>query len=223
MIMKLAIDGRKRYWCKFCQFSSTSKQSLRNHIRRNHDDPKNKLSCKVCDKSCINNSELKNHMLSHSILPQFSCTMCDQKFKSTGGMKNHYHSFHGKEGKYKCDFDDCVATFERRDMYIGHVNRHNGVRAYGCSFCERRFFSAKPLWVHEKRCKDSTTAAVGIERCHVCPTCGKGFITRQDLIQHKQMHGQAKFSCSKCQRQYKQKCNFYRHSKKCGAKVIVTE
>jgi len=50
------------------------------------------------------------------------------------------------------------------------------------------------------------------DRNHLCPTCSKGFKSKQQLAQHSLVHTNIrKYVCSYCEKAFKQLCHLQQH------------
>ncbi|KAK3104980.1 hypothetical protein FSP39_014596, partial [Pinctada imbricata] len=56
------------------------------------------------------------------------------------------------------------------------------------------------------------TSTIHPERSHLCPTCSKGFKSKQQLAQHSLVHsGIRKHICNFCEKRFKQLCHLQQH------------
>ncbi|XP_025093318.1 zinc finger protein with KRAB and SCAN domains 1-like isoform X34 [Pomacea canaliculata] len=83
---------------------------------------------------------------------KWQCVQCDHICHSQTGMYNHIRQSHRKAFTYVCD--KCSQGFVVRDNYIGHMNKHRGVKPFSCQECGSRYFCKSHLQRHirTKRC-----------------------------------------------------------------------
>ena len=78
-----------------------------------------------------------------------------------------------------CTF--CRKDFPSTKALRRHVRIHAGKSIYKCSRCGRHLASRATMEMHQRSC--------GIQDCpHNCVTCGKGYHSKQALLQHLKVH-----------------------------------
>ena len=95
----------KSAWCTICDFVSSYKSSLKQHIKSVHEEEK-PYQCIVCAYSCSAKQRLKRHIDSmHGETPlknqktkKFECPLCSTIFKSNQERVNHKKLIH-----WECD------------------------------------------------------------------------------------------------------------------------
>ena len=82
--------------------------------------------------------------------------------------------------------DEIHCTFCRKDFpstkaLRRHLRMHAGKSVYVCSRCGRHLVSRATMEMHQRSC--------GTQDCpHNCVSCGKGYHSKQDLLQHLKVH-----------------------------------
>ena len=82
--------------------------------------------------------------------------------------------------------DEVHRTFCRKDFPSAkalrrHLRMHQGKSVYVCSKCGRHLASRATMKMHQRSC--------GSQDCpHNCATCGKGYHSKQALLQHLKVH-----------------------------------
>lgn len=74
----------------------------------------------------------------------------------------------------------------------GHMNKHNNIRPYGCSECQKKFYCRQLLRLH----RTSIHTNISIK----CETCEKCFPSQRALYAHSLRHkNQDKYECELCE------------------------
>lgn len=84
--------------------------------------------------------------------------------------------------RYACEFPGCSKRYSRPCLAQQHLRSHFNERNYMCTFpgCGKRFLRNSHLKVHLLIHKE--------DKPHVCPQCGKGFNTGQQISRHLAAH-----------------------------------
>lgn len=90
----------KRWLCKICPKSYTTKHNLVAHIL-DHSDVKPHL-CLVCEKYFKQLSHLNTHMLTHDNVKPYICAQCGKGFTQVSHLKRH-ETVHMGSKPYRCD------------------------------------------------------------------------------------------------------------------------
>ncbi|GBM05347.1 Transcription factor IIIA [Araneus ventricosus] len=143
---------------------------------------------------------------------------------------------------YYCPYENCTASYDRKDRYETHIRSHTGERPFICSHegCEKNFASSSHLKRHEDthgssyRCtiedcpevlKTKATLKKHIRKVHLkierhkvytCTQCGREFNKHNTLQKHELRHsGQLPYKCSveDCQKAFLTPSKLKRHMK----------
>ena len=91
----------KKWNCKLCDKTFAHKQSLNNHMLRNHRE--NALNCGKCEKVFKSKFALKRHIEKERCksVSALDCPVCLVKFTRTGSLKRHMDTQHSSSRKKK--------------------------------------------------------------------------------------------------------------------------
>ena len=124
-----AMDTNK---CDICDFISTNKQSLKQHMKRAHDYVKVKNDeCDICAKTFVSKYYLQRHKrIDHNLYTNNErCNLCNKTFLSDIGFKDHVKRFHTVQLEVKCKI--CDKTYAQESNLNLHVQTiHKGERKY---------------------------------------------------------------------------------------------
>ena len=193
----------EKFKCDKCDYTSYTKQHLRNH-KETHEDIVRQ--CDQCDYKCKALKTLNIHKKSH--LPtdeQLKCSDCSFITHSKNSYNNHLRK-HLPEEEIKCPkcsyvtpckswLETHTLTFHEEDLpcqicdfvsvsiqeYRQHNNRkHNQTK---CDYCDFESTCTSQMRSHLKKCKDT-------EARYICEVCDMQFSTGLARYQHKKReHG----------------------------------
>nr|XP_056721970.1 zinc finger protein 710 [Euleptes europaea] len=217
----------KRWQCRLCEKSYTSKYNLVTHILghngvKPHSCPHcSKLfkqpshlqthllthqgtrphKCQVCHKAFTQTSHLKRHMLLHSDVKPYSCRFCGRGFAYPSELKAH----EGKHESGRCHVCvECGLDFSTLPQLKRHLATHQGPTLYPCPECSKAFHYRSQLQNHMLKHQDV--------RPFVCTECGMEFSQIHHLKQHSLTHkGVKEFKCEVCGREFTLQANMKRH------------
>nr|XP_020671237.1 zinc finger protein 710 isoform X1 [Pogona vitticeps]XP_020671238.1 zinc finger protein 710 isoform X1 [Pogona vitticeps]XP_020671240.1 zinc finger protein 710 isoform X1 [Pogona vitticeps]XP_020671241.1 zinc finger protein 710 isoform X2 [Pogona vitticeps] len=217
----------KRWQCRLCEKSYTSKYNLVTHILghngiKPHSCPHcNKLfkqpshlqthllthqgtrphKCQVCHKAFTQTSHLKRHMLLHSDIKPYSCRFCGRGFAYPSELKSH----EGKHESGRCHVCvECGLDFSTLTQLKRHLATHQGPTLYPCPECSKSFHYRSQLQNHLLKHQNV--------RPFVCTECGMEFSQIHHLKQHSLTHkGVKEFKCEVCGREFTLQANMKRH------------
>lgn len=101
---------------------------------------------------------------------------------------------HSSTSKYSCQL--CKATFANKGHYEGHINSHNNIKPFKCTYSAEFCFKSA-LLRHKKSCHGKTKVKPNSFRCEFCNST----FTRHDILQDhaKGKHENKKrYRCNKC-------------------------
>lgn len=82
---------------------------------------------------------------------RFSCSKCDNSFVDAVRLSRHEKLHDQKQFNYKCAH--CGRKFYHKTHFIGHVNKHKGVRPFACDWCLKAFTYKSDLIRHKSTCQ----------------------------------------------------------------------
>ncbi|XP_047040980.1 zinc finger protein 260 isoform X1 [Helicoverpa armigera] len=107
----------------------------------------------------------------------FTCHACGQEFSIYDRLVKHIASRHRSKPEgvraYECEV--CFRKFARSDMLTRHARLHSGVKPYSCASCGQVFSRSDHLATHQR-----THTGEKPYRCPSCPyaACRRDMITR---------------------------------------------
>ncbi|GAA6101995.1 zinc finger protein 710 isoform X1 [Tachysurus ichikawai] len=193
-------EGLKRWKCRMCEKSYTSKYNLVTHIL-GHNGIK-PHACPHCGKLFKQPSHLQTHLLTHQGTRPHKCTVCKKGFTQTSHLKRHMLQ-HSDVKPFSCRF--CRRGFAYPSELRAHEVKHERGRCHICSQCSMEF----PTYAHLKRHQVSHQGQASFQ----CSHCSKTFAYRSQLQNHMLKHqAQRSFSCSQCGLQFLQLHQLRQHS-----------
>ncbi|XP_046720170.1 zinc finger protein 710a isoform X2 [Silurus meridionalis] len=220
-------EGLKRWKCRMCEKSYTSKYNLVTHIL-GHSGVKpheclhcGKLfkqpshlqthllthqgtrphKCTVCKKAFTQTSHLKRHMLQHSDIKPYSCRFCGRGFAYPSELRTH-ETKHENGRCHVCT--QCTMEFPTYAHLRRHQVSHQGPAAFQCSECHKSFAYRSQLQNHLMKHQNM--------RPHICSECGLEFVQVHHLKQHLLTHkGMKEYKCDVCSREFTLSANLKRH------------
>lgn len=90
-------------------------------------------------------------------LGQLQCKMCGTTFHSNGGLHKHIRQQHLAKHTYVCEI--CGQGFNIKGNYVGHMNKHKGIKPFRCSDCGQSYSHKGSLQRHHRyeKCSQSCT------------------------------------------------------------------
>ncbi|XP_076859672.1 uncharacterized protein znf366 [Brachyhypopomus gauderio] len=218
---------QKRWQCRMCEKSYTSKYNLVTHIL-GHSGIKphgcslcgklfKQLShlhthmlthqgarphkCQVCHKAFTQTSHLKRHMMQHSDVKPHSCGVCGRGFAYPSELRAHELK-HERGQENVCV--ECGLDFPTLAQLKRHLTAHRGPAQYDCGECGKSFQYPSQLQNHMMKHKDI--------RPYICSECGMEFVQSHHLKQHTLTHkGVKEHKCGICGREFTLLANMKRH------------
>ncbi|CAG9789586.1 unnamed protein product [Diatraea saccharalis] len=123
-------------------------------------------------------------------ISELKCKLCNAPFLNVDEARCHLSTAHGKK------FNPSSGN----GMIVYNLKTKDG--AFSCHLCSQTFTSFfllnKHINVHFNNA--------------ICELCGKGFVSHQRLIQHKEIHSRGKFHCDKCKISFESPSKFKYHN-----------
>ncbi|KAF7667462.1 hypothetical protein LDENG_00061340 [Lucifuga dentata] len=218
---------QKRWKCRMCEKSYTSKYNLVTHILGHNGIKPHRChlcgklfkqlshlhthllthqgmrphKCQVCHKAFTQTSHLKRHMMQHSDVKPYSCSVCGRGFAYPSELRVHELK-HEKGQENVCV--ECGLDFPTLAQLKRHLTAHRGPTLYRCAECQKTFQYPSQLQNHMMKHKDI--------RPYICSECGMEFIQSHHLKQHTLTHkGVKEHKCRICGREFTLLANMKRH------------
>ncbi|XP_061945073.1 transcription factor IIIA-like [Populus nigra] len=168
----------RRYYCDYCGICRSKKSLITSHVLTHHKEE--------MEEESVDGDEGKEGVKSNT------CEKCGASFKKPAYLIQHMQS-HSLERPFKCLFDDCHASYRRKDHLTRHLLQHEG-KLFKCQIenCNREFVYPSNLKRHVRELHDesSPSSSFGGEKQYVCqePGCGKAFRYPSKLRKHEDSH-----------------------------------
>ena len=204
--------------CKHCEFETTKKEGMANHIIDNHLKT-NTLLCEYCDFKCSKKSEMVQHCHEiHDIeyresaiedVNMFRCEQCSYETQKKTLLTKHMENVHEKKPKkpfikcQQCDFK--TRRPDRMTQHVGKVHENND-RPFQCEQCLFKFTAQKSL--------DKHISAVHHQiKPYLCNFCTYKSAYQKQLTWHINTvhHNIRPYLCGTCGYKAAQKRNLARH------------
>ncbi|KAJ8417522.1 hypothetical protein AAFF_G00223650 [Aldrovandia affinis] len=193
-------EGLRRWKCRMCEKSYTSKYNLVTHIL-GHNGIK-PHACPHCGKLFKQPSHLQTHLLTHQGTRPHKCSVCKKAFTQTSHLKRHMLQ-HTDVKPYSCRF--CRRGFAYPSELRAHETKHASGRCHVCPQCGMELPSLAHLKRHQTSHQGPTT--------YQCSECSKAFAYRSQLQTHLQKHQSARpFVCADCGMEFSQIHHLKQHA-----------
>lgn len=193
-------EGLKRWKCRMCEKSYTSKYNLVTHIL-GHNGIK-PHECLHCGKLFKQPSHLQTHLLTHQGTRPHKCTVCEKAFTQTSHLKRHMLQ-HSDVKPYSCRF--CGRGFAYPSELRTHENKHENGQCHVCTQCGLEF----PTYAHLKRHLTSHQGPTTYQ----CTECHKSFAYRSQLQNHLMKHQNVRpYVCPECGMEFVQIHHLRQHA-----------
>ena len=169
-------NPEKTYCCDLCGKVFKRKHLLGIHKRMHLGDKP--FKCETCEKSFADAYLLKVHKRIHDTNKRFQCDICGKGFTRNNEMENH-RRIHTGENPFPCDL--CDKSFRTNSHLTSHKDVHVDKSLWmTCDECGGSFPSLKRLRMHQKIHSG--------KKPHECEICGKSFLNKPYLTDHKRRH-----------------------------------
>lgn len=182
------------YECYICKYKGKrlSPTIILEHMRNRHSDVK-AFDCIYCPFQARVKFSMENHMRIHRGEFPVRCTICQRGFRCQATLNEHMRTFaHEEADRHKCNI--CGKTYLNKRNLTLHLRMHVGEKLHYCKLCPARFASKGHLKSHHS----SHTG----ERPYACNICSKTYSQRGHLNYHMRVHGEKKFKCSHCAKEF---------------------
>ena len=188
--------GRRNHYCHLCQYYTSRKEDLTNHLGYKHSIGKqyfcNVGTCKTASpkgKKMSSKKNLSQHIRTkHKGVYLHPCEVldCDFKTDSEGILKTHMVKTHGddKDQEYKCP--KCNKEFDGQHLLSKHLKTSNCdlPKNFECDLCTpSKWFKVRANMVTHMK-----TYHTGEIKKVQCPQCQKVFGNQKSLEQHSIIH-----------------------------------
>ncbi|XP_036233120.1 PR domain zinc finger protein 5 isoform X1 [Bactrocera oleae] len=134
----------------------------------------------------------------------YNCPQCAARYRTRSGCVAHINAIHLKKGD-KCELCDKTVVGGAGQMRM-HIERNHTHGNYTCEIChmELRNISLYNFKYHKRWHNE--------DKLWRCELCGKAFVTRTHLIEHKVTHTrQGEFLCTRCGKRTRSKWELRTH------------
>ena len=183
--------GRSRRNRHKTEASSKRKRRGRPHKKSNSrgyasadEDVADSVACDRCPRTFRSAKKYRDHVKNvhrKEAEKQYKCDRCPKSFQYPKNLANHVSLFHADPSE-KLTLEDltckkCDLAFATKSAWFYHAQKHvRKESTYTCTACSRQFKSRRGYREHQNL--HTGTAD------HLCNNCGRGFITRQRLVNH---------------------------------------
>ena len=224
------------------------------HLNRKESFNRHKpIQCGVCSKGFLKLNNFRYHMKKYhpdqtdARLDQRSeCETCGKTFFDSYKLKRHeqIHAKITKITQFICTF--CGKEFTRQFSLDRHLKHHTGEmeKKFECKDCDKRYFYAAELKVHERKHLQPEKINAKLEECDICGKkvahmmrhlevhsgnrkmfecmlCHQEFTYSASLNDHKRIHsGEKPFSCETCDKRFSRKSSLRSHKLSHNAKAL---
>ncbi|ODM92601.1 putative zinc finger protein [Orchesella cincta] len=175
------------YSCTICDYSSTSNESLKSHIRHIHEgltEEERRKTLKVCPVCKKLVSGLNHHLRKHTGERPHHCGKCGKSYKDSSNLKDHQLIVHEGQKPHCCEV--CKAKFGRVGDLKEHLRYVHGPekkpfvkRMHNCVFCDKNITSGSRYSHYRRHIK---------EYSYSCPNCDKSYASAGELKRHVDIH-----------------------------------
>nr|XP_034833020.1 gastrula zinc finger protein XlCGF26.1-like [Maniola hyperantus] len=183
--------NEKPYACALCDKSYKDKDTVRQHMERNHNSNRKKtFMCEHCGRSFYSKPECRSHQRVHTGEKPYPCTDCPKQFAALTTLRRH-QLLHTGEKSHTCS--KCSRKFRTKQQLKSHFTFHTDERKYKCPVCDMRFKYYNSIPIHMRQHTDRTN------KQFLCDDCGQTFLAKGNLREHiKRIHSAKSGYCSEC-------------------------
>ncbi|CAG9860320.1 unnamed protein product [Phyllotreta striolata] len=115
------------FLCNFCGYKSSSRNSLKIHIRQHTGEKP--FSCSTCSYTTSDHNSLRRHKLRHTGDKPYKCKYCSYACIQSSTYKTHLKTKHpGMEKDLMFACGECQFRSVNKDMYTSHVATVHGLK-----------------------------------------------------------------------------------------------
>nr|CAH7724011.1 unnamed protein product [Callosobruchus chinensis] len=230
-------NGVKPFSCTCCDKRFVRRAELVCHLRTHTGEKP--FACEVCCRTFAHQGSLRRHLClgppaetdkgsgdetgDKCKKKEYKCPYCDEIFESEETARAHILVTHNSQACEKC------GKVVSKKQLKNHMNRHSGVRPFGCTICDMRFVVRDSLRLHLRThtgekpyvCEvcsrgfitgtklkvklQLSVNAEDVQSYWICPECLGGFETLEKLFSHgKEVHSSDMYHCDVCDKMYKE-------------------
>ncbi|XP_046747058.1 zinc finger protein 37-like isoform X4 [Diprion similis] len=195
-------DENLSYTCDICKVKFKSKQALKHHRIRKHDNTEYQFTCDKCSKQFKIKSDLSTHLKSlHTEAPSLVCEICGKSCKNGTAMSSHRRKHRTDFQKFECNI--CKRIYKSEHNLSNHLLVHE--KGITCNECGMEFNCTKRLNYHMFN-KHRQSAPC------ICSICHKPFKSNGSLRTHILTHtGERPYKCDLCGEAFTQRSSMMRH------------
>ncbi|XP_045480891.1 oocyte zinc finger protein XlCOF6-like [Harmonia axyridis] len=118
----------KPFLCNFCGYKSSSRSTLKIHIRQHTGEKP--FSCDSCSYSTSDHNSLRRHKLRHTGDKPYKCAYCSYACIQSSTYKVHLKTKHpGLEKDLMFTCHECQYRSVNKDMYLSHIAQTHNQRS----------------------------------------------------------------------------------------------
>lgn len=171
----------KRYKCPNCDFTTSRKTGLTDHINAVHEKVKPYM-CQHCSHTFASNGNLTQHIHAvHEKLRPFICQYCSYATSSQPNLRKHIKAVHHKIRDFKCEL--CPFDAASKQLLVRHVKAvHEKIKAYKCKYCQYECAKGYNMKVHVRHVHEKLKGY----KCDQCSfeATRKGKLTEHQITCH---------------------------------------
>ena len=153
----LGVHEKVKQFCKLCDYTSTHKATIYQHMRKAHGNEEKK-KCPECDYKSFSKDMLECHINGKHLKNSLFCDKCGFQTTWRNCLRNHMRTKHDKANNHsKCDSCDFTSVFPygmKTHVYFTHlagleiVIRKTKFGHYLCDQCEYKALKSANLKQH---------------------------------------------------------------------------